>query len=452
MSSDSNNLINASPTKEFFIYMLVKDLDLTRAISDLIDNCIDGAKRLRGIGSYEGLAIEIDANENLFRISDNCGGIPIDIARTYAFRFGRVSGTPMTDYSIGRFGVGMKRAIFKLGKFFGIESITNSSRFVVEQDVEQWAQEVDNWDFRFKEVDPNYSLNEISSVGTTITVTQLYEGISEELSLVNYQTRLRNELTEDHQISIERGLKIVLNGIPLKPLPIKILQSPHIAPAYKQLSRDGGIVSVRLYTGITKPLDPKDTRLDPSKAGWNIFCNERLVLGADKSPVTGWGRENGNPGFHNDHARFIGFAFFESTQPDLLPWNTTKSGIDSDLSSYRAVKEEMTKMMKPVIKFLGNLSKEKRNQEEGDESLTPLEKLINSAQLVPLTHISSESNFTVIPPESTDTDRIKMRNIQYSKSEEEILKVQKALGGNPTLGEVGVKTFEYYMMMECEEE
>lgn len=449
MTLDSNNLINASPTKEFFIYMLVKDLDLTRAISDLVDNCIDGAKRLRGLGNYKGLAIEIDANENLFRISDNCGGIPINIARTYAFRFGRVSGTPMTDYSIGRFGVGMKRAIFKLGKFFEIESITANSRFIVEQNVEQWAQEVDNWDFRFKELDPNYSLNGTSRMGTTITVTHLYEGIAEELSLENYQTRLRNGLTADHQISIEKGLKIVLNGTPLKPSPIRILQSPHINPAYKRLSRDEGAVSVRLYTGITKPPDPKETKLDPSRAGWNVFCNERLILGADKSPLTGWGRENGNPSFHNDYARFIGFAFFESTQPDLLPWNTTKSGIDSDLPSYRAVREEMTKMMKPVVKFLGNISKEKRNQE--DASLIPLEELINDAQLVPLHQIDQERSFAVTSPETKDAERIRMRNIQYSKPEEEILKVQKALGVN-TLGEVGARTFEYYMMMECEEE
>lgn len=450
MLSDSNNIINASPTKEFFIYMLVKDLDLTRAISDLIDNCIDGAKRLRGTGSYEGLTIEIDANENLFKIRDNCGGIPIDVAKTYAFRFGRVSGTPMTDYSIGRFGVGMKRAIFKLGKFFRIESITDSSRFVVEQNVEQWAQEIDNWDFRFQEVNSNYSSDGISSAGTTITVTHLYEGISEELSLENYQMRLRSELTADHQISIERGLKIVLNEIPLKHSPIKILQSPHIVPAYKQLTREGGVVSVRLYTGITKPLDPKDTKLDPSKAGWNVFCNERLILGADQSPLTGWGRENGNPSFHNDYARFTGFAFFESTQPDLLPWNTTKSGIDSDLPSYRAVREEMTKMMKPVVKFLGNLSKEKRSQE--DESLTPLEELINDAQLIRLNQITQEGSFIFTLPESTDAERVRMRSIQYTKPEEEVVRVQKALGGNPTLGEIGAKTFEYYMMMECEEE
>jgi len=39
------NRIDASPTKEFFISMRTRDVQLTRAIIDLIDNCVDGANR-----------------------------------------------------------------------------------------------------------------------------------------------------------------------------------------------------------------------------------------------------------------------------------------------------------------------------------------------------------------------------------------------------------------------
>jgi hypothetical protein len=41
ISRDSKH-IKASPTKEFFIYMLVKDIPLNRAIIDLVDNSVDG--------------------------------------------------------------------------------------------------------------------------------------------------------------------------------------------------------------------------------------------------------------------------------------------------------------------------------------------------------------------------------------------------------------------------
>ena len=48
-----SNTVNANPTKDFFIQMLTKDIKLERAIIDLIDNSIDGAKNLRGDNNYE---------------------------------------------------------------------------------------------------------------------------------------------------------------------------------------------------------------------------------------------------------------------------------------------------------------------------------------------------------------------------------------------------------------
>ena len=82
-------LINASPTKEFFIHMLTRDIPLTRAILDLVDNSVDGARRLRASGNYDGLWVRMELSVEQFRIADNCGGITVEIARDYAFRFGR---------------------------------------------------------------------------------------------------------------------------------------------------------------------------------------------------------------------------------------------------------------------------------------------------------------------------------------------------------------------------
>lgn len=36
------NSINASPTKNFFVEMLTRDIDLKDAILDLLDNCFAG--------------------------------------------------------------------------------------------------------------------------------------------------------------------------------------------------------------------------------------------------------------------------------------------------------------------------------------------------------------------------------------------------------------------------
>src|SRR5205085_12573494 len=104
--------INAAPTKAFFVDMLVRDIPLEQAVLDLVDNSIDGAKRTNG-ADFNRAKIEIEFDAKQFRIVDNCGGFDRNLAKNYAFRFGRPPGTPRTPNSIGQFGVGMKRALFK---------------------------------------------------------------------------------------------------------------------------------------------------------------------------------------------------------------------------------------------------------------------------------------------------------------------------------------------------
>ena len=55
MTTAAPRAINASPTKEFFVEMLTKDVSLSLAILDLVDNSVDGALRMRGdqnFGNY----------------------------------------------------------------------------------------------------------------------------------------------------------------------------------------------------------------------------------------------------------------------------------------------------------------------------------------------------------------------------------------------------------------
>ena len=116
--ADKSSIINAAPTKELFISMLIRDVTLRDAIGDLLDNSIDGALRLRPNGEYQGLGVDIklDTERGVFTITDNCGGIPVSVARDYAFRFGRPDfEAQYTQHSVGVFGIGMKRALFKLG-------------------------------------------------------------------------------------------------------------------------------------------------------------------------------------------------------------------------------------------------------------------------------------------------------------------------------------------------
>ena len=78
--ADDKNRIDAMPTKAFFVNMLVRDISLDRAVLDLLDNCIDGAKSLRpgDDADYSGLSVTIEMNGETFVIEDNCGGFEIE--------------------------------------------------------------------------------------------------------------------------------------------------------------------------------------------------------------------------------------------------------------------------------------------------------------------------------------------------------------------------------------
>jgi len=149
----NQRLIHAEPTKDLFIYMLVRDIPLIRAIIDLVDNSVDGATQ-QSNENYQNFWIKIFLDKESFKIEDNCGGITVKDAEEYAFKFGRDNDAEVTPKSIGRFGIGMKRAFFKMGKIFKVESTTSSSKFIVSENVEEWKNK-EEWTFKFDEVQEN---------------------------------------------------------------------------------------------------------------------------------------------------------------------------------------------------------------------------------------------------------------------------------------------------------
>jgi hypothetical protein len=132
--------VKAKPHKRFFIDMITRDISLEACVLDLIDNSVDGATRASdespapkrakspkphplssGGSRYHGYKIEVEFSKSSFSIADNCGGIPVIIACEYAFNFGRDPSEPTdadTEAGIGIYGIGMKRALFKLGSMF----------------------------------------------------------------------------------------------------------------------------------------------------------------------------------------------------------------------------------------------------------------------------------------------------------------------------------------------
>lgn len=430
--------INARPSKALFIEMLTKDIPLIRAILDLVDNSVDGARRLRPNEDLKGLWIKLDISKNKFKISDNCGGMSVATAREYAFRFGRAYDAPETPGSVGQFGVGMKRAFFKLGKFFSVESKTKNTSFVVEVDVEKW-EKINEWIFHFKNFDEK-TKNPPDAIGTAVLVESLHENVAENFGQDNFKKRLAQELETAHLLSMNKGLLIILNGIPLQMRTLAFNVSSQIKPVLKEIEfKDKKHpVNIQLYVGIADST-PKD-------AGWYVFCNGRMLLERDKSPITGWGEKEGGkiPLYHQQYARFRGYVFFESDNAELLPWNTTKTGVDTDSLIYQSIRLEMVNLMRPIIDFLNEL-KESKGEDDEKESL--LEKAVIATKASRLEEIETFTKIFEAPRFKKKEKPADTVIIQYAVLKKQAEVVKKSLGVK-SLREVGEKTFEYYLKLE----
>lgn len=433
---------DASPTKEFFISMLTRDIGLIRAIIDLIDNCLDGGIRIRKNGKLNGLSVRIEFNKTSFKISDNCGGISLDIAKNYAFRFGRPAEHKATKHSVGQFGVGMKRSLFKIGTKFKIESRTINNSFSMDEDVKKWKK-VEDWSFGIKNIDKT-TKRPASKTGTEIVISGLHPSVREEFGLETFSSRLAKEVESAHQESLAKGLSISINQVSLTHRPTELLSSKSLKPGEKNLKfyeKTKAPVSAKIVVGVAKS--------DPSIAGWYIFCNGRMVLEADQTHLTGWGEGQGTriPKYHNQYSRFRGFVFFDSDDAGKLPWNTTKTGVDIDSTVYKSVRSTMLIMMRPVIDFLNQLDTEKDTPD-----LVPfLAEELEKAVLAPFKKTTTKSAFAA-PKPSTSRGKNKgaaTGRIAYDIPLSDIDRAKKSLGVT-SQKEVGEGTFAYYIEMECD--
>ncbi len=426
--------VDASPTKAFFVEIITKDIQLDEAIQDLVDNCVDGAKRLRPgpDADYDGLTVTLEVGPDGFRIEDNCGGIPLDIARKYAFKFGRAKGFQRTSHSVGQFGVGMKRALFKMGDRFSVASVEPACSFRVDVDVTAWADDDSNWDFDIKDL--VQGPHAVKTTGTRIAVDGLDPAVASTFGQEAFVRKLRHDIRVVQQHPMRQGLSISLNGEAIIPTRWQLKEGEGIAPAYRRFEDDLGANSplvTRLYAGVG----------DSSRAhaGWYVFCNGRCILAADQEATTGWSEvtEDGVnvPKYHGQFARFRGYAFLDSEDSSILPWNTTKTGLDLEFDAYRRLRGRLIEITRPVIDFLNSLDAEK----DLEDTNKVLSLAISKAPAVALEKIAERPAFSYTSVLKRGPSLVR---ISYQRPQADVDKLKEAIGAqsNKDLGE---KSFNY---------
>lgn len=438
VDDDDGDIVDASPSKRLVAYVLTKDISLEDAILDLVDNAVDGARRVGGKGSMAKYWVEVTFDKNRFSIADNCGGISVDLARDYAFRFGRAGDYAPLDgpkNTIGNFGVGMKRALLKMGKQIRVESRTKADFFTLEIPVDKWLADDDKtkpWTFQF--ATHGKAVSGVDKVGTKIEVTALRPGVADRFGLAQFAVDLKGLIEDKQSVALTAGLSISLNKAPAASEAVKVYQSKAIKPIHtsEKIALDGGIVTVSLFAGVSD----KDNDL----AGWNIVCNGRTILRCDTSAITGWGnKEQGDkiPNYHHQYSRFRGFVYFESDDPDLLPWNTTKTGVDVEHPLYRRFRLRMIAAMKDVFGFLDDLDKEIKQDTQ------PLTETLEKAKAVALTSVAASVKF-VRPAAGAPAKEAQWTNIKYRRDTRSVKAVMKHLDAD-TPAEAGGMTFDLYL-------
>jgi hypothetical protein len=468
--------VNASPTKTFFVDMLTRDIELKDAILDLLDNCVDGIQRITKNAEdletpYQGYWAKITFSDQEFKIEDNCGGIPLNVAEQYAFRMGRPAANVDDDlklYTIGTYGIGMKRAIFKMGRSGEVISQTLNNTFKVSIN-DDWLSSDENWDLPLEDIPQALQVN-----GTSITVYSLLPNIQEKFSSPEstLYDDLVSEIQRHYTYIFHKGFKVEVNGLQVTPEPWllkwdgqEFLDQETIAPyLYKALIDD---VEVRLAVGFYTE-NPDSTELDEivegkerrsDNAGWTIICNDRVVLYCDKSILTGWGEAN-VPRYHPQFIAISGVVEFRSHDPRKLPITTTKRGIDASSSLYLYVKNFMREGLKHFTAYTNRWKKDSLSEKQRysrTKSIDPIALFTTHSKIeIPWKPVKSRSSLSNakqaveenkylpnLPTPKASEDQEEFQNIRFSKPKHEIQSVAEYLfeDANHDPSEVGAECF-----------
>jgi Histidine kinase-, DNA gyrase B-, and HSP90-like ATPase len=438
MVKKSDDLINAEPTKTFFVDMLTRDIPLEQAILDLIDNCVDGAKSMESDGElpFEGREIKLVFSEASFQITDNCGGFSREAAINYAFKFGRPAGAKRTDHSIGQFGVGMKRALFKFGDHFIVRSATPQDEWAVAVNVQEWENE-DGWHFPWAKFGSKGSINS-NNPGTDIIVSMLRPEVGKRFGTKNFENEVISLIQSKHREFIAKGISISVNGTHLSATSLKLLEAAGLSPGVQLLSFDEkseSPINVRIIVAVAES--------SPRQAGWYVVCNGRVIIEADRTKKTAWGilEQEGNklltPSYHNQYARFRGVVYFDSSDSSKVPWNTTKTDIDQDSPAWQSVFLVMIDMMRPVVTFLNELDDDIDNHPKNE---SPLLQFVNKAMTIAPENLNVTKSFAGPSRESVRKGP-KTVKIQYSRRHDDVEFMKEELEARSARA-VGEKTFD----------
>jgi len=357
-------VVDTQPTKEVVVSSLTKDASVEACIFDLIDNSIDAARErlLKGQlqesvsmpDDFSDFEIKLEISESGVNICDNCGGIPVEALRDMVLRFGKPSSQ---ELGIGVYGVGLNRAIFKLGRVSVLHTDTGKARAELTLNVEHYLDDDKNWGLPAMQV-PSRGI-----VGTELLISQPPTTIKELISDDEFISSLRADISRRYSKFLERGLTLILNTEHVIGNVVNMRENGPF-PIEKKFYKTKNGVSILLQVGDHedhrfKGEDNYSQELNKSLTpdyGWTIYCNDRAIVVSDTTRLTGWDAR-----FHSEFYGFVATVDFLSKDPSLLPWNTTKTDLDLNNPAYKLALEDMRRFAERWRSFTARYKRERKD-------------------------------------------------------------------------------------------
>ncbi|MFH2069321.1 MAG: ATP-binding protein [Candidatus Omnitrophota bacterium] len=332
--------INAVPSKRLFL-SIIADYDLNRSICELIDNALDIWIKS---GKSHQIEINIDLNKDqqTIQVSDNAGGVKKSDLH-FIVGPGQTGNVP-SDEIVGIFGVGTKRAVVALAQDIKIKTrFGKNETYQVEFD-EDWLQD-ENWEL------PVYQVDNIAEGITFVELQKLRIKVTEEAL-----TQLKEHLQATYaRFLCNSKVTIKLNSNYLQPRDFENwAYPPGFSPRkyFGVLSTDDDkIVKVEVLAGLTKESSPAG-----GEYGVYFYCNNRLVARGLKNYDVGFTKGlAGQPHPSISLTRVIVSLSGEAT---LMPWNSSKSGINPNHHVFTALRNWLVQVVKDYAslsrRFEGN--------------------------------------------------------------------------------------------------
>lgn len=333
--------IDATPQKRLFL-SIIADYDFKTSLCELVDNALD---HWNSSDRLSPLKIQVFMNQDRQQVTvkDTAGGVPRDQIQLLIAP--GASREVVSDQMIGNFGVGGKRAGVAIGELVEVYTRVGEGqghKFKIDN---EWLQHED-WNMDIDET------TEIEAGETKINISKLRQGFSHD-----DLRSIFSHLSDTYANFISNDCAIFFNGKPLEknkfdnwaypqeypPLTGEVVFSPD----------DRNEISIRVTGGLISDRSPKE-----GNYGVHFYCNKRLILAHEKTYHVGF--LSGYAGVPHPDASLCRVIVEMTGLPSLMPWNSSKSGINWSHPVFMEIRERIFS----TAKRFSTISRRLKNERE----------------------------------------------------------------------------------------